>query len=113
MFFILLVKKVLASANVSRKLDRVLTNDKWLSSLPLSSCEFLPHGVSDHSPMIVKSGIPFYLRKIFRVNQKHFLTAVASVWSLTKEYKANKLIHMDKQSYLTFSHIRYYYVSGD
>ena len=39
---------------ISRKIDRVLVNEKWISVFPLSEAEFLPAGLSDHSPMIVK-----------------------------------------------------------
>lgn len=39
---------------IRRKIDRVLVNEKWMSVFPLSEAEFLPAGLSDHSPMIVK-----------------------------------------------------------
>jgi endonuclease/exonuclease/phosphatase family metal-dependent hydrolase len=37
-----------------RKLDRVLVNEKWNLNFPLSEARFLPSGMSDHSPMVVK-----------------------------------------------------------
>ena len=37
---------------ISKKLDRVLINDVWLSKFASSTVEFLPPEVSDHSPMI-------------------------------------------------------------
>jgi hypothetical protein len=37
-----------------RKLDRVLVNEKWNLKFPLLEARFLPSGMSDHSPMVVK-----------------------------------------------------------
>jgi len=40
---------------IMRKLDRVLVvNEKWNMNFPLSEARFLPFGMSDHSPMVVK-----------------------------------------------------------
>jgi len=39
---------------IMRKLDRVLFNEKWNMNFPLSEARFLPSGMSDHSPMVVK-----------------------------------------------------------
>uniref|UniRef100_A0A2K1R9N2 DUF4283 domain-containing protein n=1 Tax=Populus trichocarpa TaxID=3694 RepID=A0A2K1R9N2_POPTR len=39
---------------IMRKLDRVLVNEKWNLNFPLSEARFLPSGMSDHSPMVVK-----------------------------------------------------------
>jgi endonuclease/exonuclease/phosphatase family metal-dependent hydrolase len=36
------------------KLDRVLVNEKLNLNFPLSKARFLPSGVSDHSPIVVK-----------------------------------------------------------
>lgn len=38
---------------ISSKLDRVLVNESWLEFYPNSFANFLPSGVSDHSPAIV------------------------------------------------------------
>ncbi|XP_059635593.1 uncharacterized protein LOC132277762 [Cornus florida] len=40
------------AANISKKLDRVLINYDWMCKFPQSSADFLPHGISDHSPMV-------------------------------------------------------------
>jgi hypothetical protein len=39
---------------IMRKLDRVLVNEKWNLNFPLSEARFLPTGMSDRSPMVVK-----------------------------------------------------------
>lgn len=38
---------------ITSKLDRVLVNPQWLAEFNDSEAEFLPAGVSDHSPMVV------------------------------------------------------------
>lgn len=40
-----------------RKLDRVLVNSCWLLKFPLSFANFLPRGLSDHSPAAIVLGI--------------------------------------------------------
>ncbi|KAK9740053.1 hypothetical protein RND81_03G007700 [Saponaria officinalis] len=40
-------------ARVWSKLDRALVNASWFADFPTSSARFLPHGVSDHSPVMV------------------------------------------------------------
>lgn len=39
---------------ILRKLDRALINMEWKSSLEGSDVQFLPPGVSDHSPLVVQ-----------------------------------------------------------
>jgi len=39
---------------ILRKLDRVLVNENWNLNFPLSEARFLPSGMSDHSPIVVK-----------------------------------------------------------
>ena len=39
---------------IMRKLDRVLVNEKWNLNFPLPEARFLPSGMSDHSPIVVK-----------------------------------------------------------
>ncbi|XP_059659110.1 uncharacterized protein LOC132305492 [Cornus florida] len=75
-------------ANISKKLNRVLANDKWLTTFLISECEFLPHGVSDHSPMVVKVGNPNPRRNsLFRFfnflgNHRDFLSTVTNAWDV-------------------------------
>ncbi|BAS88086.1 Os04g0204200, partial [Oryza sativa Japonica Group] len=38
------------------KLDRVLMNTEWEQKFPLVTCQALPHAISDHSPIILRSG---------------------------------------------------------
>ena len=42
----------------SRKLDRALAHSSWLSTFPNSEVLFAPPGISDHSPIILRTGIP-------------------------------------------------------
>ena len=51
---------------IKKKLDRALVNQGWLAQFPSSFAEFLPSGISDHSPIIIhistpsrKKGMPF------------------------------------------------------
>ncbi|XP_059627135.1 uncharacterized protein LOC132269932 [Cornus florida] len=73
-------------ANISKKLDRVLINDSWTHSFPLSYCNFLPLGISDHSLMIISLGNPAPPRKVpFRFfncwsNNDSFLPLIQSIW---------------------------------
>lgn len=46
------------SRPINKKLDRALGNASWFSSFPLAQATFAPRGVSDHSPVIVNTGIP-------------------------------------------------------
>jgi hypothetical protein len=53
---------------IMRKLDRVLVNEKWNLNFPLSEARFLPSGMSDHSPMVVKViGNDQNIKKPFRL----------------------------------------------
>ena len=38
---------------IMKKLDRVLINQSWLDKFPTAFAEFLPPGISDHSPALV------------------------------------------------------------
>ena len=51
---------------IKRKLDRALVNQGWLDYFPSAYAEFLPPGISDHSPIVIhisdtnrKKGFPF------------------------------------------------------
>ncbi|KAI3472118.1 hypothetical protein Pfo_029606 [Paulownia fortunei] len=54
-----------------RKLDRVLVNSCWKDYFPLSQAEYLPFGISDHTPIFFD----------FWLQHKHFLDLVADIWS--------------------------------
>ena len=55
------------SKPISRKLDRVLINHNWTTCFPNAEAEFILPGVSDHSPAIVRLGMPLpRLRKPFK-----------------------------------------------
>ena len=84
---------------LTRKLDRVLINDKWLSFLAQSTVEFLPPGVSDHCPALVRltqQGCsppkPF---KVFNFWTKHpdFLNTVAQSWKAPLEGYPMVVLH--------------------
>jgi hypothetical protein len=68
------------------KLDRVLVNEKWNLNFPLSEARFLPSGMSDHSPMVVKViGNDQNKRKPFKffnmwMDHDEFMPLVKKVW---------------------------------
>ena len=71
---------------IMRKLDRVLVNEKWNLTFPLSEARFLPSGMSDHSPMVVKfGGNDENIKKPFRffdmwMDHEEFMPVVKKVW---------------------------------
>ena len=51
---------------IKKKLDRAMVNQSWLDQFSSAFAEFLPSGISDHSPIIIhvkstsrKKGLPF------------------------------------------------------
>lgn len=48
-----------AASFIAKKLDRVLSNEAWITSYSDSFAEFLHPGVSDHSPMIIHMGAAY------------------------------------------------------
>lgn len=70
---------------ILRKLDRVLVNTNWENFFPGSEAFFLPAGISDHSPMIVKLPDLPKVRKPsaffnFWADHPNFLALVEDVW---------------------------------
>lgn len=71
-----------------RKLDRVLVNGTWLADFPLLLADFLPRGISDHSPSVVTLGtrLPRLQRpfQLFHHLLEHinFLSKVQNAWSV-------------------------------
>ncbi|XP_059626612.1 uncharacterized protein LOC132269441 [Cornus florida] len=73
-------------ANITRKLDRVLVNFNFISLFPQAECEFLPQGISDHSPMVVRFGeltpkrnIPFRFFNFWTLDPSFFII-VSQEW---------------------------------
>lgn len=70
---------------ILRKIDRVLVNADWEGVFSGSEAQFLPSGVSDHSPMIMRlSSLP-RSKKAFKffdywANHPRFLSLVEKVW---------------------------------
>ena len=58
------VKKGSVEGRKSRKVDRVLCNEAWQSLFSMTEATFLAPGSSDHSPMVVRTGITVYRRKV-------------------------------------------------
>ena len=48
---------------MARKLDRALSNHVWLSEFTESEANFLDPGASDHSPIVVNTGMHLHTRK--------------------------------------------------
>lgn len=71
---------------VMRKLDHVVVNAEWIANFDLSSAEFLPRGLSDHNPAIVKLWVQreriFKPFQVFQhiLDNTNFLTTVESAW---------------------------------
>ena len=43
--------------NISRKLDRALVNNDWMTSFTEAEAVFLQPGLSDHSPVVIHTGV--------------------------------------------------------
>ena len=71
---------------ISRKLDSVLVNPVCLTVFPNAAAKFNPPGVSDHSPAVVRLGLPLpRLRNPFRffnflANHPSFGDTVEAAW---------------------------------
>lgn len=68
-----------------RKIDQVLVNTHWSSVFSYSEASFLPPGVSNHSPMIIKIMTPPMTRKPFKffnfwMSHPAFSELVAQIW---------------------------------
>lgn len=74
--------------HILSKLDRALVNATWLSSFEASCVEFLPFGVSDHSPVVVDIGVQIpKVRRPFKffnhwVEFEDFFPLVEAVWRM-------------------------------
>ena len=72
--------------HISRKLDRALANPSWSAYFPNTEVSFEPPGVSDHCPIILRTGIP--LPKLFKpfkffncwVDHPSFMGLVQETW---------------------------------
>ncbi|XP_057250086.1 uncharacterized protein LOC130591167 [Beta vulgaris subsp. vulgaris] len=74
-------------ARVFSKLDRALCNDKWLEMFPTSEAWFMPEGLFDHSPIlvrvhkeIVQGNKPFKYYKMWS-KASNFQRRVRDAWS--------------------------------
>ncbi|XP_059639275.1 uncharacterized protein LOC132281597 [Cornus florida] len=72
--------------NISKKLDRVLINESWSQSFPLSHCVFLPPRILDHSPMIIK----LVVAKLKNLKQPLKLKFSKNFSAIKKEIQAAK-----------------------
>ncbi|XP_057248206.1 uncharacterized protein LOC130590191 [Beta vulgaris subsp. vulgaris] len=75
-------------ARVFSKLDRALCNEKWLEVFPTSEAWFMPEGLFDHSPIMVRvhkeimqGNKPFMYYKMWS-NAPDFQRRVREAWSL-------------------------------
>lgn len=76
------------SEPISKKLDRVLVNQHWITSYPDSTAQFLAPDLSDHSPSLIDLAVPLPVAgtrpfKFFNYLTKHpkFLTVVVDSWT--------------------------------
>ncbi|XP_030441239.2 uncharacterized protein LOC115663369 [Syzygium oleosum] len=68
-----------------RKIDRVLSNDIWTQQFSFSEVTFLPPGISDHSPMVLRILLPHNSKKPFKffnfwTSHPKFLDLVEQAW---------------------------------
>ncbi|XP_059639491.1 uncharacterized protein LOC132281844 [Cornus florida] len=82
-------------ANISRKLDRVLVNYSWMALFTQAECEFMPHGISDYSPMVVRFGnltlkrnVPFRFFNFWTLHPA-FVLIVSYEWQ--REFHGSKM----------------------
>ena len=74
---------------VARKLDRALVNLSWMTRFPEAEACFLEPGASDHSPILVQTGMHIHIRKPpfrffnFWMDNPGFSDLVSQVWSST------------------------------
>lgn len=72
---------------VMRKLDRIFVNESWLHQFDLSIAEFLPHGLSDHNPAVVRMGVAINrIKKPFQLfahllENDNFIPCVQHAWA--------------------------------
>ena len=72
---------------IFRKLDGVLVGTGWVDAFPLSTAQFLPRGLSDHSPALLHLGL--HSERIFKpfqvfqhiLEHRDFIKAVESAWA--------------------------------
>lgn len=75
-------------APITKKLDRALVNNLWITSFPNSVATFLPQEFSDHTPCLINLSCPLPSSgtkpfKFLNFLSKHptFLTVVETAWS--------------------------------
>jgi len=95
---------------ISRKLDIALINQSWNDAFPRSQAEFLPPGVSDHSMILVRTGLqqgkrskPFKFFNYWADNPK-FEEIVQEVWNY--QIDGSLLFQITKKLRILKAHLR-------
>ena len=80
-----------SNSTIRKKLDRAMVNPEWLVKFPSSFTQFMPQGISDHSPMVVnilnsarRKGMPFKFYNCW-TSIETFPHTVHSSWSTPME----------------------------
>ncbi|XP_026459646.1 uncharacterized protein LOC113360345 [Papaver somniferum] len=80
---------------IGSKIDRIMVNMEWIDQFVDSKADFLPHGISDHSPGVAsifekrKHGPPPFRFFNFMTEEPDFLDLVRKVW--TNKVRGNPL----------------------
>lgn len=88
-----------ARVGMLRKLDRILVNPSFLRKFPAAFANFLPYGVSDHSPailymqMVKKKKAPMFKFQNFMASHPEFMQCLRTNWSLVVDgYEQFRLV---------------------
>lgn len=78
---------------IAEKLDRLLVNHHWITTLPNSQAMFLPPNFSDHSPCLLDTFVPLPIAgtrpfKFFNYLTKHpsFMAILEDAWNQAGSY---------------------------
>ncbi|XP_074301074.1 uncharacterized protein LOC141632427 [Silene latifolia] len=93
-----LISRIYIEDRVWSKIDRALANPSWLAKFPATSANFLPPGISDHSPILVTIFEDKHEAWMEQVNGSLMFKPFAKLKNVQ-----NKLLLMHKESFTDIS----------